>query len=1282
MSKKLLIASFGLILLLAMSLTATAGEKPRATAIPEGQIFKIPAPEGAKDACALNKAGAASYYFSGFVLDDANVTFYNPVTCGFTPTYPFEITGFSFTLYNDGSMVWPVVMDVVVYDMAVAGDSCAGPGAELCRMTVTCDAATFGYPTYGTVAFATPCCVNGPFYAGVQYKDPGAGPFPSVLYDAATPDTCDNWFFYQGAWTEWYNAWTQPGPGYPLFIVYGETNSPNCKQCDWKPGDPHKMHFPQLPDEAGWDVNATQPLVLAEDWMCSETGWIKDFHFWGSWKHGIEGQIMYFVLSIHANIPADPPAIPYSRPGPALWELYVEDFNAKPIDPATMEGWYDPSTGETIPNDHQAYFQYNICPDSINWFWQDSGQVYWLNISAVVADPVGTQWGWKSTQDHWNDDAVWAYWGSLDWIDIWEPYTCDTLSNPFYIEIDPSGNFINGGGGGAFGQGWYYYPETDWWNIWFYDHPFRYDRYKTVRLEFDVFPMIDGLPAFFEIAVDWSTDFWSNEQPPGDSAPPLPGVDEMRYIGRQTLFSGYTFGGHYVFYYEVLDYNPEWVSVDVRGYNFVIPGGVEFHACCPRQQQSLDLSFVITGGAPPVDTGACCYPDPTGLGSTLCTVTTQADCINNLGGTYMGNNTQCAGMQACCLTNGSCVNADSLCCVDLLGGIPQGPGTVCTALEACCFTDGSCLNLDPLCCIEQGGVPQGPGTVCTTPEACCLTDGSCINVDPLCCDEMGGVPQGAGTLCTAPQGCCMPDGSCRNLDPVCCDDQGGVPQGAGTLCTAPKACCMPGGGCTLYDPLCCDEMGGTPSPIGSPICLGDGNSNGVDDACEGGWQPGDPHKMHYPQLPDESGWDVNATYPLVLADDWRCSEAGPVKDFHFWGSWKNGIVGHISYFILSIHSDIPADQSPTGYSMPGPALWELDVADFGAVAIDPTTLEGWYDPSTGETIPNDHNQYFQYNILLQDSLTWFYQKYDSIYWLNITAVVDPMTPATWGWKSSVNHWNDDAVWAFWGDYNWLELYEPYVPRPITNGYNVTIDQAGMLIAGAGENAYGEGWYYYPQYDWWNIWFYDHPFRTDRYKTIQIEFDVFPFEPGPGYFEIAVNWSTDLWSIEQPPGDSAPPLPGVDEDRYIGRETLMATEFYEGHYVFTYVIEDYNPEWVSIDVRGFNFQIPGGIIVHECVGQQSMDMAFVITGGVKCDCIPGDANGNTIINILDITYLINYVYKGGPAPIPYALCSGDPNCNCVINILDITYLISYLYKGGPPPCTCQQWLAACGPPLRK
>jgi len=86
--------------------------------------------------------------------------------------------------------------------------------------------------------------------------------------------------------------------------------------------------------------------------------------------------------------------------------------------------------------------------------------------------------------------------------------------------------------------------------------------------------------------------------------------------------------------------------------------------------------------------------------------------------------------------------------------------------------------------------------------------------------------------------------------------------------------------------------------------------------------------------------------------------------------------------------------------------------------------------------------------------------------------------------------------------------------------------------------------------------------------------------------------------------------------------------------------------------------------------------------VPCDCRPGDANGSGSYNALDVTYLINYLYKHGPAPTPYALCSGDANCNCGINALDITYLINYLYKHGNAPCSCLQWTGNCGWPLRK
>lgn len=65
-----------------------------------------------------------------------------------------------------------------------------------------------------------------------------------------------------------------------------------------------------------------------------------------------------------------------------------------------------------------------------------------------------------------------------------------------------------------------------------------------------------------------------------------------------------------------------------------------------------------------------------------------------------------------------------------------------------------------------------------------------------------------------------------------------------------------------------------------------------------------------------------------------------------------------------------------------------------------------------------------------------------------------------------------------------------------------------------------------------------------------------------------------------------------------------------------------------------------------------------------DYLCGNPNGDGTFNILDITYLIAYLYKGGPPPDPME--SGDANADGVINILDVTYLINYLYKDGPPP----------------
>jgi hypothetical protein len=66
---------------------------------------------------------------------------------------------------------------------------------------------------------------------------------------------------------------------------------------------------------------------------------------------------------------------------------------------------------------------------------------------------------------------------------------------------------------------------------------------------------------------------------------------------------------------------------------------------------------------------------------------------------------------------------------------------------------------------------------------------------------------------------------------------------------------------------------------------------------------------------------------------------------------------------------------------------------------------------------------------------------------------------------------------------------------------------------------------------------------------------------------------------------------------------------------------------------------------------------------------GDINGDTYvdmtIDIADAVYLINYLFRGGPEPVP-ELCVGDVNADGIVNVGDVVYLISYLFRGGAPP----------------
>jgi hypothetical protein len=65
---------------------------------------------------------------------------------------------------------------------------------------------------------------------------------------------------------------------------------------------------------------------------------------------------------------------------------------------------------------------------------------------------------------------------------------------------------------------------------------------------------------------------------------------------------------------------------------------------------------------------------------------------------------------------------------------------------------------------------------------------------------------------------------------------------------------------------------------------------------------------------------------------------------------------------------------------------------------------------------------------------------------------------------------------------------------------------------------------------------------------------------------------------------------------------------------------------------------------------------------------GDANDDGTVDIADATYLIAYIFSGGPAPKdcirPQGL--GDANGDGTVDISDAAYIITYVFSGGTPP----------------
>ena len=60
----------------------------------------------------------------------------------------------------------------------------------------------------------------------------------------------------------------------------------------------------------------------------------------------------------------------------------------------------------------------------------------------------------------------------------------------------------------------------------------------------------------------------------------------------------------------------------------------------------------------------------------------------------------------------------------------------------------------------------------------------------------------------------------------------------------------------------------------------------------------------------------------------------------------------------------------------------------------------------------------------------------------------------------------------------------------------------------------------------------------------------------------------------------------------------------------------------------------------------------------------DANNDNHVNVSDAVYIINYIFSGGPSPVP--IHAADANGSGSVNVSDAVYLINYIFISGPAP----------------
>jgi len=84
--------------------------------------------------------------------------------------------------------------------------------------------------------------------------------------------------------------------------------------------------------------------------------------------------------------------------------------------------------------------------------------------------------------------------------------------------------------------------------------------------------------------------------------------------------------------------------------------------------------------------------------------------------------------------------------------------------------------------------------------------------------------------------------------------------------------------------------------------------------------------------------------------------------------------------------------------------------------------------------------------------------------------------------------------------------------------------------------------------------------------------------------------------------------------------------------------------------------------HNAIGWGDWSGVYSFTTAITYIC--GDCNNDGNIDILDISFMIAYLYLSGPPPTFED--AADVNNDGIINMVDVTVLVEFLYNSGADP----------------